>query len=511
MGSVMTTKIKGLDIIRQAEDQLRSQFDLESTALTGMPFYKQLYKTLFGKPTPIQTFWKGIMEGEWVDDTNARKELETLLNTLDTKLLKGKEIDNAYAELLHVKILCKIIFDDHDLKKNLLSELQKSNIDSIGIAIEIKLMELKPMSDKAGIEWDAREFLVPAKGEKRRLGLRGKYLKGVEKLIQCQSGLTEMIRNIAKAFSEHVKKQPHTPYANIKTYDSVDTIMNRIISAKPMRFEHVMYEDQGKRTTMEDALFYLETKDDQTDMVLTGILDGHGGDEVSGYAKKWFETKFAEELKKSQGNVHQAFEVSLNNIQNEIIDLKLKSGSTAVICFIDKKSNLIYTATLGDSEANIYRNIEGQLKSIPLSCVRDWGSKKDAARAAKALGDPSIATSWPQHLDPKQLRFPSASTPIEGAVLLLNVARALGDVSFAGTKEAPGVIQMPKITVFQLETGDTLILACDGLKDYVSEYEIIDQLIKSKPSINLAKTLVDYAINKKESNDNISVLIVSIT
>lgn len=131
--------------------------------------------------------------------------------------------------------------------------------------------------------------------------------------MQCQSGLTEMIRNIAKAFSEHVKKHSHNPYANIKTHDSVETIMNRIISVKPMRFEHVMYEGQGKRTTMEDALFYLEIKDDQTDMVLTGILDGHGGNEVSEYAKKWFETKFADGLKKSQGNVHQAFEVSLNN------------------------------------------------------------------------------------------------------------------------------------------------------------------------------------------------------
>ena len=181
--------------------------------------------------------------------------------------------------------------------------------------------------------------------------------------------------------------------------------MHRIISVKPMRFEHVMYENQGKRTTMEDALFYLEINDDQTDMVLTGILDGHGGDEVSRYAKKWFETKFPDELKKSQGNVHQAFEVSLNNIQNEIIDLKLKSGSTAVICFIDKKTNLIYTATLGDSEANIYRKIEEQLKSIPLSCVRDWGSKEDSARAAKALGDPSIATRWPERLDPKTMHF----------------------------------------------------------------------------------------------------------
>lgn len=75
----MAAKVKGLDIIRQAENQLRSQFDLESTPLTGMPFYKQIYKTLFGKPTPIQTFWKGIMDGEWVDDTKSKDNVSVLI------------------------------------------------------------------------------------------------------------------------------------------------------------------------------------------------------------------------------------------------------------------------------------------------------------------------------------------------------------------------------------------------------------------------------------------------
>ena len=226
------------------------------------------------------------MEGVWVDDENARKELEILLQTLDTRLLKGKEIDNAYAELLHVKILCKIIFDNYNMNKIPLSEQQKSNIECIENAVETKLGELKPISEKASKEWEASEVVAPAKGEKRRLGLRGQYLKGVEKLIQCQNGVGEMIRNVAKAFSEHVKKQPHSPYANIKTHDSVDSILNKTNPVKPMSFEHVMYEAQGERSTMEDALFYLEIKNNKADMVLTGILDGHGGDEVSKYAKR---------------------------------------------------------------------------------------------------------------------------------------------------------------------------------------------------------------------------------
>jgi serine/threonine protein phosphatase PrpC len=172
-----------------------------------------------------------------------------------------------------------------------------------------------------------------------------------------------------------------------------------------------------------------------------------------------------------------------------------------VVCYVDKKTHHIYTATLGDSEANIYRKFDDKLKSIPLSCIRDWSSKKDAHRASIALGRPQIAINWPKISNPKYLRFPY---PFFG----INVSRSIGDVLLSGSPEKPGVIHKPKITRIQVKSGDLLILACDGLKDYVSDNEIVS--ILKNPPPNPAKHLVNYAIDEGNSLDNVTVLAIAI-
>lgn len=182
---------------------------------------------------------------------------------------------------------------------------------------------------------------------------------------------------------------------------------------------------------------------------------------------------------------------------NEIVEKGWNDGTTAVISFIDKNSGRIYTATLGDSEANIYRKIDKKVKSIPLSCVRDWSSKKEAKRAAAVTNDPAKATQWPKAKNPKTLRFPS---PNYG----LNVSRAIGDVEFS-----KGVIHKAKVTVNQVQPGDRIVIACDGLKDFVPEKEIVD-MVKSNPGAGLAQKLVDHALGPKMSQDNVTVLVLNV-
>lgn len=62
----------------------------------------------------------------------------------------------------------------------------------------------------------------------------------------------------------------------------------------------------------------------------------------------------------------------------------------------------------------------------------------------------------------------------------INVRRAIGDVGLTENPEEPVVIHKSKITMNKLQPGDTLILGCDGLKDYVPENEIVDILAKNK-------------------------------
>lgn len=306
--------------------------------------------------------------------------------------------------------------------------------------------------------------------------------------------MQKMWKNAGKAVKEHQAGESSGVYIASCAFLEANE--------QPLNFAFFEAEAQGPRPTMEDAHFFKRIEQG----VLTGVFDGHGGQEVAKYASEMFQKKFSAVLAKSHGQVHQAFEELIHEIHQEIAKKQDWSfmGSTAVVCFVDEDTQLIYTATLGDSEANIYRETTGGMKSIPLSCVRDWSSTKDAARAAQALGYPQIADEWPKAENPKALRYPH---PHYG----INVSRALGDVSLTGTEERPGVIHKPKITVNRLQVGDKLILACDGLKDYVPEDEIAKLVALNAAHENLAERLVQHAVNVRRAKDNVTVLAVNVT
>jgi serine/threonine protein phosphatase PrpC len=321
---------------------------------------------------------------------------------------------------------------------------------------------------------------------------------GEPRNLDANLAIKKMWKNAKKAIEEHYPKAPqHYASCQSEALPSMQTLMSQTPKT-PLAFTCSAAEEQGVRSSMEDAHFFKEIPEG----AITGVFDGHGGQEVSDIACDLFQKGFSDALTQTQGNVHQAFEKLIHDIHKHIalrpyLD---KIGSTAIVCFIDKQSHRIYTATLGDSEANIYRYINGELKSIPLSCVRDWSSKHDAKRAAVALKQPELATEWPK-IPGKHLRFPS---PYEG----VNVSRAIGDVELTGTEETPGVIHKPKITMNQVKPGDILILACDGLKDYVSEEDIIQNLRDAKDP---AQALVKFSIQDKQSQDNVSVVAINIS
>ncbi|NGX27589.1 MAG: hypothetical protein K940chlam6_01527, partial [Chlamydiae bacterium] len=270
---------------------------------------------------------------------------------------------------------------------------------------------------------------------------------------------------------------------------------------------------------MEDAHFYKEMEKG----TLTGVFDGHGGSKVSAYASAEFQKRFPKALKEANGNVHQAFGKVIDQIHQNVANYSAwnHEGSTAVVCYIDKETHQIYTATLGDSEANIYRK-SGQdgITSIPLSCVRDWLSPKDLNRLISIYGKKTVMSfvkkvgSQAKHIR-SQLAYG------------VNVARAIGDVENTGEPGQPRVIHKPKITVNQLRQGDVLILACDGLKDFVPEQEIA-KIVANRPSQSLnffqkffygqqepkflARQLVDAALKEMDRrlNDNVTVVAIEV-
>ena len=240
---------------------------------------------------------------------------------------------------------------------------------------------------------------------------------------------------------------------------------------EPLSLRVKIAEDQGPRPTMEDAHFMQKL---DSGNVLTGVFDGHGGYQISEYANNRFPALFSFYLQENGGNVRKAFEDTMVEIDREIPEGGCydRMGTTAVVSYIDQTTHLIYTATLGDSEANIYRkDAEGNLKSIPLSCVRDFGSKKDRQRLETAWGSDIVAACFERARGREGTK--SVRSYLSHGV---NVARAIGDRCVASRGDVQIISRKPKITVNQLMKGDVLVNACDGLKDYASEGTIVKTL-----------------------------------
>lgn len=284
-------------------------------------------------------------------------------------------------------------------------------------------------------------------------------------------------------------------------------------SAPQFKLEHAVAEAKGTRPTMEDAHLF----DDITypTGTLAAVFDGHNGSWVSEFAAGKFSEIFSHQLQLCADHIPLALELSLESlheaISSEIHEERqsIKGGSTAVVCYIDRTHNLVYTATLGDSEANIYREIDGHVRSIPLSCVRHWLSKKDFGRLQhwfkEYLDFPNLTLS--EKDTPKNLKIYSKSW-CQG----LNVSRSLGDVAFGAISEGKfiGTSQKPKITIHPLQPGDRLILACDGLKDFVPETEIAATVAAcSEAAPQLANALVQKAFDYN-TRDNVTVLAIDV-
>lgn len=310
-------------------------------------------------------------------------------------------------------------------------------------------------------------------------------------------GLQRMEKNALKAIEEHISND--SVYASPQEIQGSLEREKKGEAEKELKFTSSEATHIGRRDSNQDAHFYSE--DDFS--VLAGVFDGHGGSSVANYSSIAFKVRFRKSLEEAAGNVHHAFEHFIHKVHQEVEKNSSynRMGSTALICYIDKKTRRIYTATVGDSEANIYRMFEDKLKSIPLSCVRHWGLRKEALRVAVDLNRPDILEAWMKTKNPKKLRY-----PIEGGI---NVSRAIGDACFITSTPSP-LIHKPKITVQSYLPGDIITLACDGIKDYTYERELVEIIQKHALSENLAKEIGDFVIKSKSGRDNTTVVAIKV-
>jgi serine/threonine protein phosphatase PrpC len=219
-------------------------------------------------------------------------------------------------------------------------------------------------------------------------------------------------------------------------------------------------EDIGLKSDMEDTHFH--TVDDQGN-VLAAVFDGHGGDEVAEYAKRKFPALFA--AARENMDAPEALKAAIANLQAKIEKKKAFSlqGATAVISFIDVKTNMIYTAALGDSEAHLYRGEQ----DIKISENLDWGDKSEAKR----LGlEKEIEQYLKNHPDRRKYIRSQGIDARAG----VNVSRSLGDVKEKAVSHEPTLME------HRIQKGDMIVLSSDGLTDYSKAENIGPILRESK-------------------------------
>lgn len=306
-----------------------------------------------------------------------------------------------------------------------------------------------------------------------------------------EAPIEKLLLNAEVALTEHHLKALDM-YGKSKTYlyDDALPILTDLHKPQALQLSHTAAEYQGPCEAMEDAHFYLPLEEG----VLAAVFDGHGGRAVADYACRIFKERFATRLRYNHptGAIQQLF----NEIQKEI---KMNhpewgyTGTTAVVCYIEAKTGLVFTATLGDSEANIYRKVKSGWRSMPLSIVSDWTRSQELQRAG-AIHRPQ---EWSKEYNSKSLRFPDCSG--------LNISRSLGDTILRGT----AIIHEGEMTINKLLPGDILLLSCDGLKDYVPEHEITQQIIAACDQ-PLADYLARYAIFHNKAEDNVTVIAIKV-
>lgn len=246
------------------------------------------------------------------------------------------------------------------------------------------------------------------------------------------------------------------------------------------------------RRTMEDDTCIAQFSDVRG--LFLGVYDGHGGASAASLVGKLLHRFFLEELlnrvdapglavhsKQVRAAFHRAYEKMDSALRAKRC---LRVGATAVTCFVrrvDRVGRVLTTANCGDARAVLSR----AGRPVRLSVDHRPVDEPERNRVEKAGGFVMCAR-------------------VNG---VLNVSRAFGDHVMKSV-----IVSTPDVNELVLTDMDEfVVLACDGLWDFVDEASVIniaqDGFDRGLNADQVAGELVREAIDRK-STDNVSVMVV---
>ena len=261
---------------------------------------------------------------------------------------------------------------------------------------------------------------------------------------------------------------------------------------------------RDKNEDQHDSIINLNNQfENMNNINFFAVYDGHGGKDVSKYLKDNLSNYFTN--KKNQFDITDSInfkkyiEKVFDHLQSKL-ELKFKNisytiGSTALIIIMFKHNNDIYSyiANIGDC-----RSVLCDSSNNPLQLTKDHKpNKPDEKKRIEKIGGKIYFDGYDWRIGD------------------LSVSRSFGDMDCT-----PFVTHKPEIFKYKIKKNDKfIIIACDGLWDVMNNKSVTKFILDKMKNIkitemsrnsnnNIAFLLADYAIKKKHSTDNISIIII---
>ncbi|KAG1662755.1 hypothetical protein FOA52_006780 [Chlamydomonas sp. UWO 241] len=248
-------------------------------------------------------------------------------------------------------------------------------------------------------------------------------------------------------------------------------------------------KEPGFKKTNQDSCFAFE-KYISEDQALFGAMDGHGpqGHLVSGFVKQHLPIMLVHHLATGGPDVCAALTKGFLEVDASLGASRIEceySGSTTVVAFL--KGKTLTTAWVGDSRGVVGIQEAGSPLVVaqdltidhkptdPVEMERILGAKGRVERLVDETGEP---------MGPHRVWLQSAWIPG------LAMSRALGDA----VAHSVGVSSEPQHSVTELnETHKFMILASDGVWEFVSSQEAVDIIASHDNIEDACRSLVEEA------------------
>lgn len=257
-------------------------------------------------------------------------------------------------------------------------------------------------------------------------------------------------------------------------------------------FSFIQFQNESYRDYMEDRFSILMNfPNDDNDKALFAIFDGHGGSSISEYLCENFIAVFLKYYQKyEKQNIEKILQKCFSTLNDEIkkISKSDEMGSTATIIFITKETNqllgskkIIYCANVGDTNCELF----GKNNCKRLTYEHRCSDTIEENRIKKNNGN-------------------IINGRIGGR---MEISRSFGDFRLKDY----GLICEPSINKISINFNEKyfLILATDGIWDFVSEEEMFFITMNNNDSMNICKLIVDKA-KENGSTDNMTCIIINL-